>query len=52
LDSNQIKKIWFSAITIGSGKLISVVGTHHWRVIMHDGVVLDVLNIAARGSAY
>jgi len=23
-----------------------------WRVIMHDGVVLDVLNIAARGSAY
>jgi len=23
-----------------------------WRVIMQDGVVLDVLNIAARGSVY
>lgn len=23
-----------------------------WRVIMHDGEVLDVLNVAPRGSAY
>ncbi len=24
----------------------------NWRVIMHDGEVLDVLKIAARGSVY
>jgi len=41
---NNVKALnWVDAVRLRVGD---------WRVIMHDGEVLDILNIAARGSVY